>query len=85
VGAREVLVNDSPVLTLFRKDVGAAPMNLVTAAELHGPIKRRDGGSAADRYMRLFDVVGELGRALQIVVKGLAERAKTANPFVLRR
>jgi hypothetical protein len=84
VGAGKVFVHGTPVLALFGEDMSAAPTDFVTSAELHGPVKRGDGNSTIHGHVRLFDVVGEFGRALQIVVKRLAESAEPANPFVLR-
>src|SRR5215471_17256498 len=82
VSAGEVFVDNAPVLALSGKNVGAAPMNLMAAAEPNGPVKRGDGSSAIHRDVRLLDVVGELGRALQIVVKRLAESGEATNAFV---
>ena len=83
VGAGKVLVNNAPVFALFGKDVCAAPVDFMTAAELHGPVKGRDGGSTVHGHMWLFDAVGEFGGALQVIGKSFAESAEAANPFVL--
>ena len=84
MGAGKVLVNNAPVFALFGKDVCAAPVDFMTAAKLHGPVKSRDGGSTVHGHMWLFDAVGEFGSALQIVGKSFAESTEAANTFVLR-
>ncbi len=84
MGAGKVLVDDTPAFALFGKDVCAAPVNFMTTAELHSPVKGRDSGSTIHGHVWLFDVVGEFGSALQVIGKGLAESAEAANPFVLR-
>src|SRR5215472_2256131 len=83
VGAGEVFVDNAPVFAMSGKNVGAAPVNFVAAAELNGPVKRGNGSSAIHGHVRLLDVVGELGRALQIVVKRFAEGGQQTNAFVL--
>jgi hypothetical protein len=85
MSAGEVLMDDAPVFALFGKDVCAALVNFMTAAELHGPVKGRDGGSTVHGHMWLFDAVGEFGGALQVIGKSFAESAEAANPFVLGR
>ena len=84
MSAGKVLVHNAPVFALFGKDVSAAPVNSMIAAELHGPVKGCDRGSTIHGHMWLFDVVGEFGTALQVIGKSFAESAEAANPFVLR-
>jgi hypothetical protein len=80
----KVLVHNPPVFALFGKNVCAAPVDSMAAAELHGPVKGRDGAPTVHGHMRLCDVVGEFSTSLQIIVKGLTESTETANPFMLR-
>jgi hypothetical protein len=83
MSAGKVLVHNAPVFSLFGKDMCAAPVDFMAAAELQGPVKGRDGGSTVHGHMWPFNVVGEFSTSLQIIVKGLAESTETANPFVL--
>jgi hypothetical protein len=84
MSAGKVFVHSTPVLTLFGEDVSAAPMDFSASPELHSPVKRGNSSSTIYGHVRLFDVVNELGSALQIVLKRLAESGETANSFVLR-
>jgi len=49
VGAGKVFVDDAPVFALFGEDVGVAAVDFTTTGELHGPVKRGDGGCAVER------------------------------------
>lgn len=46
MGAGKVLVDDAPIFALFGEDVRAAAVDFAATSELHGPVKRGDGGSA---------------------------------------
>jgi hypothetical protein len=83
VRAGKVFVDDSPVFALFGENVRAASVDFAAAPELNSPVKRGDGNPTVHGHVGLFEAIGELRSALQVVVKGLAKSAQAANPFML--
>src|SRR5216684_5085023 len=82
---RKMLVHHFPFLPLFRKHMRAPPVDLVPSPELYAPVESCHRRPTAHRHVRLLQVVSELRRLLQVVVKRLPQRPQPANPLVLRR
>src|SRR6267378_3543542 len=57
----------------------------VPSPELYAPVEGRHRRPTTHRHMRLLQMVSELWRLLQVVVKRLSQRPQPANPLVLRR
>jgi len=65
--------------------VRAPPVDFVPSPELYAPVEGCHRRPPLNRHMRLLQMVSELWRLLQVVVKRLSQRPQPANPLVLRR
>src|SRR5260221_3685551 len=69
-----MFVHNLPFLPLFRKHMRAPPVDFVPSPELYAPVEGRHRRPTTHRHMRLLQMVSELWRLLQVVVKRLSQR-----------